>query len=134
MWKCGNYRTFWIYIKNTCAILLNLYVELLNKMFETKVLSYLNRGNIEPFQFIKKKGNNTDQSNYRPLTLIICLGLSLMKDWLSMQNSWAYFRKRSLVFLKIIQMLITSYFLLYSLIKLYNKTKIYYVFIDFEKA
>lgn len=59
---------------------MNLYVELLNKMFETKVLSYLNRGNIEPFQFIKKKGNNTDQSNYRPLTLIICLGLSLMKD------------------------------------------------------
>ena len=70
---CGDDRIFNEYIKSTHDCMLNLYVVLFNKIFDSGVIpTQWICGNIIPVY--KNKGDNKDPQNYRPITLLSCLG------------------------------------------------------------
>ena len=70
---CGNDKIYNEYIKNTQDCLLNLYTGLFNKVFDTGVIpTQWACGNIIPIY--KNKGARTEPQNYRPITLLSCLG------------------------------------------------------------
>ena len=71
--KCGNNKIYNEYIKNTQDCLLNLYTGLFNKVLDTGVIpTQWACGNIIPIY--KNKGARTEPQNYRPITLLSCLG------------------------------------------------------------
>lgn len=79
---CGDDRIFNEYIKSTQDCMLNLYTVLFNKIFDSGVIpTQWVSGNIIPVY--KNKGDSTEPQNYKPITLLSCLGnyslLSLMK-------------------------------------------------------
>lgn len=61
------------YLKSTKEILLPVYEALFNKIFDSGILpdAWL-EGSITPIY--KNKGKNTDPKNYRPITILSCLG------------------------------------------------------------
>ena len=70
---CGEDLLYNEYISSTIHIMMPLYVELFNLIFNTgNVPELWLRGNIVPVY--KNKGDNNDAKHYRPITLISCLG------------------------------------------------------------
>ena len=134
----GEDRIFNEYIKATYDCMLNLYTELFNMILDSGVIpTQWICGNIVPIY--KNKGDSTDPQNYRPITLLSCLGklftaiinerLNKYSDsvQLILENQAGFRRGLSTT---------DNIFSLYSLIELFKlfKKKLYCAFIDFEKA
>ena len=126
------------YIKHSSHKMILLYVKLFNAIFNSGQLpeAWL-KGNILPIY--KNKGSSADPKNYRPITIVSCLGklfTSVLNERLQMFSerfsliceNQAGFRKDYST--------IDNIFLLHTLISLSNlyKKKMYCIFIDFEKA
>ena len=126
------------YIKSTVDIMIPVYLSLFNYVLDRGIFpdSWLN-GVILPIY--KGKGIESDPNNYRPITLLSCLG----KLFTSILN------KRVYCFLEAFELLnenqsgfrkgystTDSIFTLYSLIELLKarKKKLFCAFIDFSKA
>ena len=115
-----------------------LYVKLFNAIFNSGQLpeAWL-KGIILPIY--ENKGSSADPKNYRPITIVSCFGnffTSVLNERLQMFSerfsliceNQAGFRKDNTT--------IDNIFLLHTLISLSNlyKKKMYFIFIDFEKA
>ena len=126
------------YITSTIDIVLPIYVTLFNIIYDTGIIPtvWLERNRIPIY---KKKGDQLDPRNYRPITLLNCLG----KLFTSIINS------RLTVFSDELELLdknqsgfrqsystIDNIFVLHILLELLKGTKknMYCAFIDFEKA
>ena len=136
--SCGDDNIFNEYITNSIDIMLPVYVALFNTIFDSGIVpSTWLIGNIVPIY--KNKGDTVDPNNYRPITLISCIGklfTSVINDRLTkysdkaetlLQNQAGFRRKHSTI---------DHVFSLYSLIELFKNRskKLYCAFIDFEKA
>ena len=126
------------YIKSTAQLFMPLYVSLFNKVFSGGVLpeTWLD-GYIKPIY--KNKGSPEDPENYRPITILSCLGklfTSVLNNRLSMflednevlYENQAGFRKGYATTDHIF-----SLHALRELLKL-RKKKLFCVFIDFSQA
>ena len=61
------------YIKTTAELFMPIYVKLFNIVFESGIVPELWLvGNILPFY--KNKGDKLDPQNYRPITILSCMG------------------------------------------------------------
>ena len=135
---CGDDEIYNEYIKNSQSKMIDIYVKLFNIILDTGTIpeSWLS-GNIIPIY--KNKGSKDDPKNYRPITIISCLGklfTSILNDRLSkfsdevnlICENQAGFRKGYST--------IDNIFILHSLIDMFKqlKKKLYCIFIDFEKA
>ena len=118
--------------------MLNLYTELFNMILDSGVIpTQWICGNIVPIY--KNNGDSTDPNNYRPITLLSCLGklfTAIINERLNkysdsveliLENQAGFRRGLSTT---------DNIFSLYSLIELFKlfKKKLYCAFIDFEKA
>ena len=126
------------YIKQTKQLLLPVYTQLFNIILDTGIIptSWV-KGIIVPIY--KNKGDSLDPGNYRPITLLSCLGklfTAVLNDRLNtfledndiLCENQAGFRKHYST--------TDHIFTLHLLIELfkYQKKKIYCTFIDFSKA
>ena len=126
------------YIKSTCSVFMPIYVKLFNIGFHSGIVPDLWLiGNIIPFY--KNKGNINDPQNYRPITILSCMGklftsilnlrLGLYLDqFLILKENQSGFRKGY----STIDSIFTLH-LLFDLCKLIKK-KLFCAFIDFTKA
>ena len=126
------------YLKLTKDSMLPVYVALFNLILETgHVPEQWLTGKIRPIY--KNKGDPSDPNNYRPITLLSCLGKlftavlnerlnTFLEDNDLLNENQAAFRKHYSTSDHI--------FTLYSLIELmkYEKKKLYCCFVDFSKA
>jgi hypothetical protein len=61
------------YIKSSAHLLIPIYAKLLNRIFDSgKVPGTWQSGNIIPI--FKNKGKSDDPKNYRPISILSCLG------------------------------------------------------------
>ena len=126
------------YIKATETMLMPLYIKLFNLIFDTGLLpeAWL-EGKICPIY--KNKGDKLNPENYRPITVLSCLGklfTAVLNNRLTkylesshiLNDNQAGFRKSFST--------TDHIFTLNSLIELFkaNKKKLYCAFIDFSKA
>ena len=126
------------YIKATATQFINIYEKLFNVIFDTGIIPDIWLiGSIKPI--FKNKGNKYDPNNFRPITILSCLGklfTSILNDRLNtfseefkvLNESQCGFRKQYST--------IDSIFILYSFfecLKSKNK-KLFCAFVDFEKA
>lgn len=126
------------YIKYSSYKMIDLYVMLFNVIFSTGKLpeSWL-RGSIVPIY--KNKGSPSDPKNYRPITIVSCLGklfTSILNERLQKySNEFDLICENQAGFRKTYST-VDNIFVLYCLISLTNimKKKLYCIFIDFEKA
>ena len=126
------------YIKATQQVLLPVYEKLFNLIFSLgKVPSILLEGNIMPLY--KNKGGKTKPENYRPITILSCMGklftsifnerLNVFSDEFDLLNeNQVGFRKEYST--------VDNLFLIYMLFDLLRmkKKKLYCIFVHFEKA
>jgi hypothetical protein len=70
---CGEDLVINEYIKSTTNTFIDIYEQLFNIIFETGIVpdNWL-MGNIKPIY--KNKGDKMDPKNYRPITILSCLG------------------------------------------------------------
>ena len=126
------------YIKSTKEIFLPVYETLFNKIFDSGILptAWL-EGSITPIY--KNKGNSSDPANYRPITILSCLGkvftavlntrlTKFIDDSNLLNENQAGFRKEYSTSDHI--------FVLSSLIDILKaqKQKLYCAFVDFSQA
>lgn len=126
------------HIISTKHLLMPVYVKLFNIILETGIVpSDWVKGNIIPIY--KNKGNKLDPANYRPITLLSCIGkvfTAILNNRLSkylndneiLNETQSGFRKEYST--------IDNIMVLYSLIEYFKskKSKLYCCFIDFAKA
>lgn len=126
------------YIKASCDIMLPLYTKLFNVILDSGIFpTQWLCGDIIPIY--KNKGDETEPKNYRPITLLCCLGklfTSVINERLNnyadaaelVLENQAGFRKNHST--------IDHIFTLHMLIEIYKnmKKKLYCAFIDFESA
>lgn len=126
------------YIISTKHLLMPVYVKLFNIILDTGIVpSDWVKGNIIPIY--KNKGNKLDPANYRPITLLSCIGkvfTAILNNRLSkylddneiLNETQSGFRKDYST--------IDNIMVLYSLIEYFKskKSKLYCCFIDFAKA
>jgi len=126
------------YIKSTSDRFIHVYEKLFNIIFDTGVLpqSWLS-GIIKPIY--KNKGDKKDPKNYRPITIVSCLGklfTAILNSRLSdyseecsiIKENQSGFRQNYSTLENIF-----SIFTLFQILKTKRK-KLYCAFIDFEKA
>ena len=135
---CGDDMIINEYIKSTCSVFMPIYVKLFNIVFHSGIVPELWLiGNIIPFY--KNKGEINDPQNYRPITILSCMGklftsilnlrLGLYLDqFLLLKENQSGFRKGYST--------IDSIFTLHLLFELckQRKKKLFCAFIDFAKA
>ena len=126
------------YIKSTIHLLLPLYEKLFNIIFSSGIVpnSWL-EGNVKPIY--KNKGSEKDPRNYRPITILSCVGklfTAVLNDRLnSFSDQFKILHENQTGFRKKYSTLdnIFTIHLLFELLKL-RKKKMFCAFIDFEKA
>ena len=70
---CGDDLIINEYIKNTTHALMPIYVKVFNVIFDSGIIPEIwLTGNILPFY--KNKGVKSDPKNYRPITILSCMG------------------------------------------------------------
>ena len=126
------------YIKSTETIFLDIYEQLFNIIFVTGVVpdGWL-IGNIKPF--FKNKGDKMDPKNYRPITILSCLGklftailserlTKFSDEFLILNENQCGFRKGYST--------IDNLFIIFNFFEILKnkKKKMFCAFIDFEKA
>ena len=121
------------YLKSTKEIFLPVYESLFNKIFDSGILptSWL-EGSITPIY--KNKGNSSDPANYRPITILSCLGKvnNRLTDFIDthklLNENQAGFRKEYSTS--------DHFFVLSSLIEIIKSKKKYFfcAFVDFSQA
>ena len=79
------YNVYNEYIKSSCDIMLPIYHKLFNKIFDSGCYpsDWLSG---EIIQLYKNKGDDTNPKNYRPITLLSCIGklfTSILSDRLN---------------------------------------------------
>lgn len=133
----GNDCIFNEYIKSSASLMLPIYVKLFNVVFETAILpeAWI-VGNILPIY--NNKGDDNLPKNYRPITLLSCMGIlltSILSKRLITNADQMPINKISRWF-QIKLFSIDNIFTLHSLIELslMLKKKMYCEFIDFKAA
>ena len=135
---CGDDCIANEYIKSTCQIFMPIYVRLFNIIFDSgNVPDVWLTGNIIPFY--KNKGNQCDPQNYRPITILSCMGklftsilnarlCSYLEEYFLLNENQFGFRKGYST--------VDSIFVLHMLFELLKKKKkkFFCAFIDFAKA
>ena len=126
------------YIKSSIHVMLPLYEKLFNIIFTTgKLPACWLEGNIIPIY--KNKGGKNNPQNYRPITILSCIGklfTSILNDRLNafadeykkIHENQAGFRKEYSTTDHLFSLHILSELLLFQ------KKRLYCAFIDFEKA
>lgn len=126
------------YLKSTLHIFMPIYVKLFNIIFRSgNVPEIWLKGNILPFY--KNKGDKKDPKNYRPITILSCLGKlftsilnsrlsKFVEEYLILEENQFGFRKSYSTTDSIFVLHI-----LFDLLRLKRK-KLYCAFIDFAKA
>ncbi|XP_071123270.1 uncharacterized protein [Mytilus edulis] len=126
------------FMKSTSHIFIPVYVKLFNMIFDSGILPDIwLMGNIIPFY--KNKGDQSDPQNYRPITILSCLGKlftsvlnlrlsSFLEDYLLLNENQAGFRKGYST--------VDNIFVIHILFELLKrkKKKLYCAFVDFAKA
>ena len=135
---CGDDHIINEYIKSTSELFMPVYVKLFNIVLDSGCVPDLWLvGNIIPFY--KNKGDQLDPQNYRPITILSCMGKlftsvlnfrlsTFLEEFLLLNENQFGFRKGYST--------IDSIFvlhLLFELLKL-KKKKLFCAFIDFAKA
>lgn len=135
---CGNDNIFNEYIKSTSSVMMPIYVNLFNLLFDKGIFpSVWLEGIIRPIY--KRTGDITNPENYRPITIVSCfakLFTSVLNSRLNnfvnyneiLQENQAGFRKGYSTNDQI--------FTLHALIEILKakKKKLFCTFIDFRKA
>lgn len=126
------------YIKCTSHKFIKVYEKLFNIIFDTGILpsSWLT-GVIKPIY--KNKGNVNDPKNYRPITIVSCLGklfTAILNARLTDFYEQFQLMKENQAGLRPNYSTIDNVFTILSLFQLFKskKKKMYCAFIDFEKA
>ena len=126
------------YIKSTTNTFIDIYEQLFNIIFETGIVpdNWL-MGNIKPIY--KNKGDKMDPKNYRPITILSCLGklftavlserlTKYSDDFFILNENQCGFRKGYST--------LDNLFVLFNFFEILKnkKNKMFCAFIDFEKA
>jgi hypothetical protein len=134
----GNDHILNEHIKSTAQIMVPIYTKLFNIIFNQGIIpEKWTEGNILPIY--KNKGNTSLPENYRPITLLSCLGklftailnnrlTKYTEENLIIKNCQAGFRKEHST--------IDNLFVIQSLLDIFSsqKKKLYCAFIDFKQA
>ena len=126
------------FLKNTNSSMISIYCKLFNVIFDTGIIpESLTSGIIIPVY--KNKGSHSDPNNFRPITLISCLGklftslintrLNFFANEISLiSENQAGFRKGYST--------VDNIFILHTLVELYFSfgKKLFCTFIDFKRA
>ena len=135
---CGEDKVVNEYIKSTVDIFLSVYEKLFNFILDTGIMPDVWLvGDIKPIY--KNKGNPSDPKNFRPITILSCLGklfTAILNDRLNcfseenllmFENQFGFRKSYSIT---------DSIFTLYSFFEILKskKKKLFCAFIDFEKA
>ena len=126
------------YIKATSNQFIEIYEKLFNLIFDTGFIpeSWV-VGNI--IHVYKNKGDSNDTNNFRPITLVSCLGklfTSILSERLSKYSDDFFVMHENQCGFRQGYCTIDNLFILYSFFELLKrkKKKMYCAFIDFEKA
>ena len=135
---CGEDLVINEYIKSTTNTFIDIYEQLFNIIFETGIVpdNWL-MGNIKPIY--KNKGDKMDPKNYRPITILSCLGklftavlserlTKYSDDFFILNENQCGFRKGYST--------LDNLFVLFNFFEILKnkKNKMFCAFIDFEKA
>ena len=126
------------FLKNSSKSMLALITKIFNLIFESgSVPSDWSIGIIRPIY--KKKGQQTDPNNYRPITLLSCLGklfTSILNERLTNYYDVNYLLGEEQAGFREGYSTVDHTFVLHSLIDLYlsDRRRIYCVFVDYRKA
>ena len=126
------------YIKSTSELFLKIYESLFNIVFDNGVLPncWLS-GTIKPIY--KNKGDQNNPKNYRPITIVSCLGklftAILNKRLNDFSDNFEILKENQTGFRKSYSTLdnVFSIYSVFQLLKI-KKKKLFCAFIDFEKA
>ena len=126
------------YIKSTSNVFTPIYEKLFNIIFNTgKIPECWLIGNIKPIY--KNKGDKTDPKNYRPITILSCVGklfTALLNNRLNkFSDEFKILKENQTGFRKMYSTTdnIFVIHILFELLRHYKK-KLFCAFIDFEKA
>ena len=126
------------YIKTTSNQFIEIYEKLFNLIFDTGFIpeSWV-VGNIIPIY--KNKGDSNDPKNFRPITLVSCLGklfTAILSERLSKYSDDFFVMHENQCGFRQGYCTVDNLFTLYSFFELLKrkKKKMYCAFIDFEKA
>lgn len=135
---CGDDNIINEYIKNTLDKFLNIYEKLFNIIFDTGVIpsSWLS-GIIKPIY--KNKGDSNNPKNYRPITIVSCLGklfTSILNKRLNSYSDEFDILKENQSGFREQYSTLDNIYTIYTLFQILKnkKKKLYCAFIDFEKA
>ena len=126
------------FIKASSELMIDIYVSLFNIVFSSgQIPSTWTTGKIKPIY--KKKGNKSDPDNYRPITLLSCLGklfTAVINDRLKTYSENNHIIGEEQLGFRNGYSTIDGTFILHTLINIMGKNKkaLYAVFIDLKKA
>ena len=135
---CGEDRVINEYIKSTSNLFVHIYEELFNLIFDTGILPDVwLLGNIKPIY--KNKGNPLDPKNFRPITILSCLGklfTSILNERLRKFSEEALLLNENQFGFRKSYSTTDSIFSLFSFFEILKtkKKKLFCAFVDFEKA
>ena len=135
---CGSDRIYNEYIKSSVNILLPVYVKLFNMIYENGIIPIdWTIGIIKPIY--KQKGNREDPDNYRPITILSCLGklyTSVLNNRLKIYSEAENVIGEEQIGFRENYSTMDGVFSLYSLIELMKirKKKLFCAFIDLKKC
>lgn len=126
------------YIKSTSGLFLPIYEKIFNLIFETGFLPDIWLiGSIKPIY--KNKGNPLDPKNFRPITILSCLGklfTAILNERLRVFSEEVFLLEENQFGFRKSYSTTDSIFTLFSFFEILKskKKKLFCAFVDFEKA
>ena len=136
--SCGEDHIINEYIKSTYQLFISIYEKLFNIIFDHDVIPDIWLvGYIKPLY--KNKGNKFDPKNYRPITILSCLGklfTAILNERLNKYSEEFFVVKENQCGFRKGYSTTDNLFTLFSFFEILKrkKKKLYCAFIDFEKA